>query len=615
MLAFLLGEIERRQPESGEIRFSRARQSLLITHIHTGYSVTQRQWIFAAQPEPVVQSIAQSVGVTPLIARLMINRGLATSEEIDRFLSPSFDHLHDPFLFNDMDKAVGRIKHAIAEGELIRIQGDYDVDGTTSTALLTYLFRLLQANHSFNIPSREGDGYGLSIRAVEKAAADGVKLLITVDNGVGAIEPIKRAVALGIDVIVTDHHTIGEELPPAVAIVHPKLPGQRYPFRDLCGCGVAFKLALGLMQSFGIKQDAGAEWQEFRTAALALCAMASICDVVPLVGENRVLTMHGLEALAKTRQPGLRALCQVAGVEGIPSAKDVAFKLGPRINAAGRMNQERVAAELLMARDTTEAWELAMRLDDLNKKRQSVERGITLQAKAMYDADESFKHDSVTVMAGDGWAPGVIGIVAARMVEHANKPAIVMSIDGDGTAKGSGRSTANFNLFNAVKTCEDLTDRFGGHRAAIGLSLPADRLPEFRKRVNLDAREHTGFVPGKPTLSIDSTVEAAELCAQLAKDIVRLAPFGEGNPEPLLALEGARVVGKPKLIGRSSQHLSFHVVPEGGRGYRAIAFSQADSLSILERSPGINMAFVPKINTWKGSEELELEVKDVTSAG
>lgn len=575
----------------------------------------QRQWIFAAQPEPVVNTIAQSAGVSPLIARLMINRGLAKRDEIDRFLTPSFDHLHDPFLFNDMDAAVNRIASAISSGEHIRVQGDYDVDGTSSAAMLTQLFRLLQAEHSFSIPSREKDGYGLSIGAVERAQADGVKLMITVDNGVSAIEPIKRAKALGIDVIVTDHHTIGEELPPAIAIIHPKLAGQRYPFRDLCGCGVAFKLAMGLMQKLGIDGKSGEEWQHFRKSALAFCAMASICDVVPLVGENRVLTLHGLEALATTRHPGLRALCQVSGVEGQPSARDVAFKLGPRINAAGRMNQELVAAKLLTARDTTEAWELAMQLDELNKKRQSVERGITTQAKSIYDAGEHFAQDSVTVIAGEGWAPGVIGIVAARMVDHANKPALVLSIDEHGMAKGSGRSTSDFHLFNAVRECEDLTETFGGHRAAIGLSLPADRLDEFRARLNTVAREHKGFVPGKPTLSIDSTVEAAELSAQLAKDISRLEPFGEGNPEPLLALEGAKVVGKPKLIGRSSQHLTFHVVPEGGRGYRAIAFSQAESLSLIQRSSGINMAFVPKINTWNGAEELELDVKDVTSAG
>ena len=572
------------------------------------------QWVFATQSSRLVDVLSSELRVSPLIARLLCNRGIRTPEDGNAFLRPSLSQLHDPMQLTGMDKAVSRLRQAIEKKEHIRIAGDYDVDGTTSTALLSLFFNLVGATHSYTIPSREEDGYGLSMRAVEKAHADGRKVLITVDNGVTAVEEVRRAQALGIDVIITDHHSWGQELPPAYVIIHPKLPGQTYPFKDLCGCGVAFKLALAVARSFGSHTAREQEFAEFLHTAYALTAIASICDVVPLKGENRVLTSTGLGALASTRHAGLRALLETAELRGEVTGMDIAFKVGPRINAAGRMGQEQLAARLLLTRDFTEAMEMASQLDGLNRQRQGIERGVTKSAKELMAADSVYEEERVIVLAGSEWTQGVIGIVAARMVEATGKPAIVLSVNAKGEARGSGRSTKNFHLYNALARCEKLMLRFGGHAAAVGISMMAENIPSLRRAVNEVAPAFFAFESAYPTLDIEAVADASDLNVRLAHDVASLGPFGEGNPQPLFAIEDCKTAGRPRLVGKTSRHLAFQVVPGQGRGLHAIARGMADRLSMLANPRGIKVAFTPRISTFYGSEQLELEVKDLASA-
>ncbi len=571
-------------------------------------------WNIPSHDGELVSELQKGLGISPLLAQLLLNRSITDCQAADQFLSPRLSQLHDPRLLADMDKAVARILLAKQRGELIRVFGDYDVDGTTATALLCGLFTLIGARHDYVIPRREGDGYGLSINAVEQAARDGVAVMITVDNGVSATAEVVRANQLGVDMIITDHHTV-ESLPPAHAVIHPTRNGQSYPFPSLCGAGIALKLAHGVLQELDSAGSLnGPAVQEFFATALALASMATVCDVVPMIGENRIIASLGLEAIPLVRMPGLRALCRIAKLSGKVNAQDVAFQLGPRINAASRMGEDSLAIRLLLERDPDRADELAKELDSLNLKRRRIERTASTAAKSEVDSDEIDTGSQILVVAGERYPAGIAGIIAARLVDKYGKPALVLSIGEDGIAKGSGRAPRGYNLHAALTTVSHLMDRWGGHAQAVGLTIQAERLEELRVGVNLRAHEFDGQDVATPGLDLEASIPPTWLVPGIARDVEILGPFGEANPEPLIGVTGARVAGKPRLVGKTNQHLSMAVAAPRGGTVKAIGFNQAASLPLVESSKSVRLAFRPQLSTWGMTEgELELHLRDVAS--
>lgn len=487
--------------------------------------------------------LAHAIGAPMLLARILVARGLDTPEKAAELLIQD-QPLSDPFLLKDMDRAVERIERALDLEEPIVVFGDYDVDGVTATALLFEHLRGMGANVRCMLPSREGDGYGLSRRALESVAAKGYKLVITVDNGISAVEEAAYAKELGLDLIITDHHLAPDELPQAVAVVDPRRSDDTSPFKALCGAGVAFKLCAALE---------GCDPNDLLEFCGDLAAIGTVADVMPLVGENRTLVKAGLQALRNTERPGLLALMEAAGLEGKPiSAENVSFALAPRLNAAGRMNSAALALQLLLAEDPDRAEQLADELCRCNTARQEAEQEIMAQVEAQLAADPARKNDRVIVLWGENYHSGVIGIVASRVVERYGRPALLISLE-NGEGKGSGRSIEGFNLHSAISACGDLLVRYGGHALAAGLTIRQEQLEEFRMRINeWAAREYP--VMQQPPLKLDVAVELGDLNVEEVQGLDYLAPCGNGNPAPLFLLENAVIDGVyPVSDGRHSR--------------------------------------------------------------
>lgn len=487
--------------------------------------------------------LAHAIGAPMLLARILVARGLDTPEKAAELLIQD-QPLSDPFLLKDMDKAVARIEHALDCQEPIVVFGDYDVDGVTATALLFEHLRGMGANVRCMLPSREGDGYGLSRRALESVAAKGYKLVITVDNGISAVQEAAFAKELGLDLIITDHHLAPAELPQAIAVVDPRRSDDTSPFKAMCGAGVAFKLCAALE---------GCDPNDLLEFCGDLAAIGTIADVMPLLGENRTLVKAGLRSLCNTERPGLVALMEAAGLGDKPvTAENVSFALAPRLNAAGRMNSAAQALQLLLAEDPDRAEQLANELCQCNTARQQAEQEIMAQVEAQLAADPARKNDRVIVLWGEKYHSGVIGIVASRIVERYGRPVLLISLE-NGEGKGSGRSIEGFNLHSAISACADLLVRYGGHALAAGLTICQDNLEEFRRRINeWAAREYP--VMQQPPLHLDVAVDLSELTVEEIQGLDYLAPCGSGNPSPLFLLEDAVIDGVyPMSDGRHSR--------------------------------------------------------------
>lgn len=514
-------------------------------------------WIRPKDCGASAQALSRRLGVTGLTARILAARGYTGAEEAAAFLNPALDGLHDPFRLYGMDRAVARIRAAIAAGERILLYGDYDVDGTTSIVILKKALELAGAMADFHVPDRVRDGYGMRQEVVEKAAAAGVRLIISVDTGIRANAVVEHARGLGIDVIVTDHHLPDAELPPALAVLNPNQPGCGYPEKSLCGAGVAFKLVQGLMR--------GLNWPEARARSLSesflkMVAIATVADVVPLVGENRIIVKHGLAGLGGVRNPGLRALMRVAGFEPgeTPTAGQVAFRIAPRINAAGRMANAADVVEMFLTSDGRRAGELAQRLHELNAERQQTE-AATLEACLARDVTDG---EAALVFAGEGWHKGVVGIVASRLVERYGRPVFVLAVDeATGEASGSGRSIDGFHLLGALESMPGLFAKFGGHAMAAGVTLDAARVEEFRERFHAYAAQRLTPADFAPRLRIDAEVELRELTDAAAAEALSLGPFGEGNRPPLLAAYGMEIFEPPVVM--KEKHLRFRASQNG----------------------------------------------------
>ena len=569
-------------------------------------------WVVLECDEARAESLAHEAGLPPVIARLLLARGVTTAADVAAFLNPSLDHLHDPSLLPDLDVGVDRLIAAIQSGEKICVHGDYDVDGVTSTALLVRTLRALKANVGYHLPHRRRDGYGIKPAAVADAVRDGVKLILTCDCGITACETVHRANEAGIDVIVTDHHEPGPELPRATAVINPKREDAVYPFPELAGVGVAFKLAQGLVRKLGHNEEA------FVTRFTDLAALGTVGDVVPLLGENRTLVKHGLEAIPLSKKIGLRTMIKSTGLEGKPlTAYYLAFVLGPRINAAGRMADATAALRLLLTTEDAEAWTLVREIERHNTDRRAEQERIL--GEAMEQAGPKAEAGArVLVLSKEGWNRGVIGIVASKICECFGRPAILVSRDeAAGVGGGSARSVPEFNLIEALRACADLLDTFGGHALAAGVTVQLAKLDEFEERINSLAFEAIPEEELVPRIEVEAEIGPAEITRELADAIASMEPFGMGNPEPLFVTRDMAVLQRQR-VGDGS-HLKFQLQgahPEQGRGaglppVDCIGFGLGDLADSLHLGEHVDVCYSIRLNDYNGANSVQLVAKDI----
>lgn len=559
------------------------------------------------QPEAdEARSLAAALGCHPLVAQVLWRRGVRSAEEADRFLRPTLADLPDPALLKGIGPAVARIVQALESGEKITAYGDYDVDGVTSTTLLVSFLRACGANIDYYVPHRLAEGYGLNLEAVARLAERGTRLLVTLDCGVTAVAEIDEAVRLGVEVVVVDHHTTPAELPRAVAILNPWQPGCTYPTQHLCAVGVTFLLCTALRRALRERGWFATRREPNLKAFLDLVAIGTVADVVPLTQANRLLVRTGLEVLARSQRPGVRALKRVAGleVEGPITAGQIGFRLGPRINAAGRLDDAGRAVELLLCEDPAMADALARELDAANAERQALERAISDDALAQALSRRDAKG---LVLWGEGWHPGVVGIVASRIVEKVHKPAVVIGIDPvTGVGKGSGRSIEAFHLYDALSACSGFLARFGGHKHAAGVTIERDQLPAFAEAFEAHAAAHLREEDLVPRCRIDGELGAGEIGASLCDSLDALAPFGAGNPEPVFSLRSVRARGR--VVGQKHLKLTLPDAPF----VDTIGFNLAERLPELGNS--VDLAFTMGFDEYRGEKRLQLKLRHVRSS-
>ena len=542
----------------------------------------RKKWVAYNKSYEHTEQLKNQLNIDEIIARTLINRGIENIEEAERFLKADITDMYDPFLLTDMEKAVDRILVAIEENEKICIYGDYDVDGVTSTALCVNTLRKLEADVIHYIPVRAEEGYGLNNEAIAQIAEMGVSLIITVDCGIRSVDVVKTVKEYGIDIIITDHHECGEVLPNAFAVINPHRQYSIYPFKDLAGVGVAFKLMQAVTDSIG--------YSELLFEVLDIAAIGTIADVVPLLDENRIIVKNGLEKLIDTENVGLKALIDVSGLKDKPiSSYNIAFIIAPRINAAGRLADASRCVELLITENEALAYEIAEELERENSERQRIEAVIL-------ELDDL------------NWHPGVIGIVASRIVDQFSKPAILIAKDNE-IGKGSARSMSGFNLYEAMSKCSDLFEKFGGHEMAAGLTIKADNIEAFRIKINEIAEEILQDKELLPELLVDYKLEHNDINLQTAKQLKNLEPFGMGNPNPFFVCRNLEILDR-RLVGTSSKHVSLNLY-DGSNSIKAIAFNMGNLYNVLSSGKKIDIICCMDINLWNNNENVQLIIKDI----
>jgi len=561
------------------------------------------QWIVAEQIDAeTIHQLIVSLGVSPVVAKILYNRGVRRFQDAKRFFRPSWSDLYDPFLMKDMDRAVERIQRAVSAKEKIFIYGDYDVDGITSVSLVYLFLKKLGLDVCFYIPDRLREGYGLSKIGVEQAVKFGATLLITVDCGITGVEEVALARKQGIDVIVSDHHERGKELPAAVAILDPKRQECNYPFKELAGVGVAFKLVQAISTRLDLDER---YYQEY----IDLVSLGSAADIVPLVDENRALVKLGLDKINKLDRVGIRALAETSGLLGKPiGTGQIVFILAPRINAVGRLGNAERAVRLLITESETLAKSIADILESENRNRKSIDEETFAEAKIIVESECSLQKDRAIVLAQQGWHSGVIGIVASRVVEQYYRPTIMIAVEGD-VGKGSARSIPNFDIHTALKRCEEYLIGFGGHRYAAGLMIQVEKIPEFREAFQRVAMEMLGEQELIQKIWIDSEINLPEITDSFIRIVDQFAPFGPQNMRPVFLSRNLQVVGSPKVVGKN--HLKFKV-RQGGEVFDAIGFDLGELQYRL--SPGddrLDMVYVIEENQWNDQTKIQLRVKDL----
>ena len=556
------------------------------------------QWRFPeVSNQKAIKTLSETFGITELIAKILVNRGYDTVEAANAFLRPELSGLHDPFLLHDMDKAIERLMQAIDSGQKIIVYGDYDVDGMTSTAIMTWALELMGANVDYFVPSRFSDGYGPNLANYQKLAAEGMQLLVTVDNGVSGKDEIAWLMAQGIDVIVTDHHELPEELPVATAIVHPRHPEGSYPFGGLSGAGVAFKVVSALLE-------------EPADEVLDLAALGTVADVMSLTGENRIIVKQGLESLKLDPRPGVAALLAAAGTQlSDIDSSTIGFTIAPRLNALGRLENATTGVQLLLMDEPEEAKPLADHVNALNQERQQLVTKITTAAQ---EQATQLSEDPVLVVAGENWHEGVLGIVASKLVEQTGKPTIVLNVNGD-EMKGSGRSVAAFDLFTALDGHRDLMTTFGGHASAAGMTVPTNNLTALRAALRDEAAQQQLATAQKADMQIATTVTAADFTKENFDNLQVLAPFGEGNPEPLFMLD-LRGVNQVKTMSEG-KHLRFIAQTDTDQ-LPVVAFGWGNQASALAgHFSSLQIVGTMSQNSYRGNISYQLMLRDMSAKG
>ena len=569
--------------------------------------IMQKRWEIAeeltAAEKETQQRIIEEIKCPEMIAEMLVRRGLDNQTDINLFFHPDLSNIHDPFLFKDMDKATDRIRKAINNQEKITIYGDYDVDGTTSTALLYLGLKKMNALVDYYIPHRMIDGYGLSISGVDQLKENGTNLIISVDCGINSITEVKTINELGMEIIITDHHNPKEELPQALAIINPKLPDCGYPCKELAGVGVAYKLLMAVYIKLGV------DTHEMCNKYLDLVALGTIADIVSLIGENRIFASIGLDRLIKKQNIGLNALINIAGLsEKELNAGDIVFGIAPRINAAGRMGTALTAVELLVSVDDKESRELAQRIEQQNSLRQQIDQRTFNEACQIIEKKyKNLDETMFIVVSSDEWHPGVIGIVASKLVEKYYRPAVMISFK-DGIGSGSGRSIADFDLFDALDHVQDCLDTFGGHKYAAGLSILAEYLDTFENQITKYMKSKMSSEMLVPPLKIDSNLEIYEINENLLEWLNRFAPFGPGNMKPVFYSRQVMIIGYPYCVGKN--HLKLKVMKDGCE-LDLIGFNLGDYLPFLKKGTQIDIAYSLEFNTWQGRTSIQGKLKDL----
>ncbi|MCL2760642.1 MAG: single-stranded-DNA-specific exonuclease RecJ [Desulfuromonadales bacterium] len=568
-----------------------------------------RRWKIKEQNTDSVKNLAKVLDIDELLAKLLLNRGIKSPEDAKGFFNPSLSSLTNPFSMKGIEPAVERVIEAGKKGETVSVYGDYDVDGVTSVALLSKFFSSVGIKNCYLIPERLKNGYGLSIEGIDQAAALGAKVVITVDCGITSVVEADYASKIGIDLIITDHHTPEEELPNAVAVINPLQKDCNSGLNCLAGVGVAFNFLIALrsrLRSAGLFSQTSCKEPDLREY-LDFVALGTIADQVPVTGENRILVCYGLRELARSSKPGIQALKKVADVgNGEISTGAVAFRLAPRLNAAGRLSSAVTGVKLLLSESPEEASFLAVELDRENSERQSMEQQIVHQAIIAIEKDENLRNRKSIVLASDKWHPGVIGIVASRIVEKYYKPSIIIAVE-NGTGKGSARSISNFHLYNALSECKKHFHKFGGHSHAAGITIESGNIEafseEFEKCVSSVIKEEDMI----PEIAVDSVILPEELTFKTVESISKLRPFGMGNPEPTLLLKGVKIVSK-RIIKDSHLKLLLDIK---GNTFEAIGYRMAD---IDLKWDYANILFIPEKNLWNGREKLQLRLKGIETS-
>ena len=551
------------------------------------------------------KELAEKLNTSPVMAQLLIQRGIRTESAAKRFLRPLLSELIDPFLMNDMDIAVDRLNDAMGRKERIMVYGDYDVDGCTAVALVFRFLQQFYSNIEYYIPDRYEEGYGISQKGLDHAAEAGVKLVIILDCGIKAINEIAKAKEMGIDFIICDHHVPDDELPCAVAILNPKRQDSTYPFKDLCGCGVGFKF----MQAFA--KNNGIPFSQL-IPLLDFCAVSIAADMVSVMGENRILAFHGLKLLNQSPSVGLKAIIEISGLTGREiTMSDIVFKIGPRINASGRVQSGRETVDLLVEKDFKRALQAAMHINEYNEQRKDIDKQMSEEANQIVERLESQEHQPAIVLYNEGWKKGVVGIVASRLTEMYFRPTVVLSCQ-DGIATGSARSIAGYDIYDAIKSCRDLLENFGGHTYAVGLSLRAENIPEFRRRFQEYVSSHIMPEQTEEKIDIEAIVDFKDITKKLHNDLKKLAPHGPDNPKPLFCTRNVYDYGTSKVVGRQQEHIKLELVDSRSSNVmNGIAFGQSAAARYIKSKRSFDIIYTIEENIYKRSE-VQLQIEDIS---
>ncbi len=548
--------------------------------------------------------MSRELGISPILGQLLVDRGITGTQQAGKFFRPQLSDLLDPFLFRDMEVAVKRINEALGRKEKIMVYGDYDVDGVTAVALVYKFLQKYSNSIEYYIPDRYEEGYGVSKQGIDYASESGVKLIIVLDCGIKAVQEISYAREKGIDFIICDHHVPDDELPDAVAILNPKRADSTYPFKHLCGCGVGFKF----MQAFA--KNNGIPFSQLMPL-LDFCAVSIAADIVSVTGENRILAFHGLKQLNQNPSVGLKSIIEICGLTGREiTMSDIIFKIGPRINASGRVQNGIETVDLLVEKDFQRALAEATHINEYNDQRRDIDKQMTEEANQIVARLDSQEHQPAIVLYGEGWKKGVVGIVASRMTDMYFRPTVVLSCN-NGMATGSARSVAGYDVYDAIKSCRDLLENFGGHTYAVGLTLKVENIPEFRRRFQQYVSEHIHIEQTEATLDIEAEIDFKDITKKMHNDLKKFAPHGPDNPKPMFCTRSVYDYGTSKVVGKQQEHIKLELVDSRSSNVmNGIAFGQSQAARYIKSKRSFDIVYTIEENIYKRSE-VQLQIEDI----